>query len=160
MWRVEPICEVLTRQCGIKISPSGYYAFKRRGPSARDIRDAGLKDRIVAIWEGNFCCWGAKKVWHQLSREGEAVARCTVERLTREAGICGRVRGKLKRTTIASKGEATAKDLVKRNFWAPAPTCSGWLTSPMSPPGMAGVTLRLSPMSLPATSSAGQYLRK
>jgi putative transposase len=38
-------------------------------------------------------------VWLQLNREGIPVARCTVERLLREDGLTGAVRGKVKRTT-------------------------------------------------------------
>ena len=39
------------------------------------------------MWEGNLKVYGADKVWHQLTREGIAVARCTVERLMRRMGI-------------------------------------------------------------------------
>ncbi|MQA92963.1 MAG: IS3 family transposase, partial [Gemmatimonas sp.] len=44
--------------------------------------------------------YGARKVHKQLLREGVEVARCTVERLMREMGIAGVMRGKPKRTTI------------------------------------------------------------
>ncbi|WP_415834817.1 IS3 family transposase, partial [Kerstersia similis] len=42
-----------------------------------------------------------RKVWHQLQREGIAVARCTVERLMRRLGLQGVRRGKRVRTTMA-----------------------------------------------------------
>ena len=38
--------------------------------------------------------YGAPKVWAQLNREGIRVARCTVERLMRDLGLRGVVRGK------------------------------------------------------------------
>ena len=44
--------------------------------------------------------YGADKVWHQMNREGIAVARCTVERLMRSLGLRGVRRGKVVRTTI------------------------------------------------------------
>ena len=44
--------------------------------------------------------YGARKVWRQLQREGIGVARCTVERLMRQEGLKGVVRGETKRTTI------------------------------------------------------------
>jgi putative transposase len=53
--------------------------------------------------------------------DGEDVARCTTERLMRELGICGAVRGKVKRTAVAEAGRPCAKDLVKRDFNANAP---------------------------------------
>ena len=40
--------------CGaLELSPSGYYAWIRRGPSARARRDAQLLERIKAIWRAN-----------------------------------------------------------------------------------------------------------
>ena len=44
--------------------------------------------------------YGADKIWRQLKRDGIAVARCTVERLMRDLGIRGAVRGKRHITTI------------------------------------------------------------
>jgi hypothetical protein len=46
MWRVEPICEVLTKNYGVSASPSSYYAFKHRGKSARAVEDERLSVRI------------------------------------------------------------------------------------------------------------------
>lgn len=65
--------------------------------------------------------YGARKVWRQLNREGIGVARCTVERLMRELGICGALRGKTRRTTVPDASAKRAPDLVKRAFTAPAP---------------------------------------
>jgi putative transposase len=121
MWRVEPICDTLTKHYGVSVSPSSYYDFKRRPPSERAIRDARLKERIVVIYEGNYRCYGVRKIWHSLLNEGESVARCTVERLMRELELKGAVRGKVKRTTIAGAGAASITDLVKRDFSASAP---------------------------------------
>lgn len=84
MWRVEPICEVLTKHYGIKISASGYYALKNRPVSAREKRDSELKAKINDIWKENYCCWGVVKVWRALLNDGETVARCTVGRLMKE----------------------------------------------------------------------------
>jgi putative transposase len=112
---VEPICRVL------QVAPSGYYAAKRRPPSARARRDEALKAAIVAVFEANYRCYGARKVWRQLHREGIVVARCTVERLMRALGLNGLVRGKAKRTTITAVEAARPGDLVERNFRAPAP---------------------------------------
>lgn len=66
IWRVEPIGEVLTRQYGVKISPSGYYAFKSRPISRRAIRDEERKAKILDTWKENYSCWGVTKVWRAL----------------------------------------------------------------------------------------------
>jgi transposase InsO family protein len=118
---VEPICSVLP------IAPSTYYAQKaiEADPakrSARAIRDAGLCEEVERVWKENFGVYGVRKVWRQLSREGIGVARCTVERLMRQMGLQGAVRGRrFKRTTIVDETAARPLDLVQRNFTAVAP---------------------------------------
>ncbi|WP_051338716.1 IS3 family transposase [Streptomyces flavidovirens] len=79
-----------------KIAPSTYYAAKKRAatPSARQTRDAAFKELITQVHQANYRVYGARKVWRELHRQGHIVARCTVERLMRELGITGAVRGK------------------------------------------------------------------
>jgi len=117
---VEPICRVLTAH-GCSIDPSTYYRAAKRAPSARAVRDGELKDLIARVHRENFGVYGVRKVWRELNRRGEAVARCTVERLMREIGLSGAVRGKKIRTTISDPSAERAPDLVKRNFVAKAP---------------------------------------
>jgi len=115
---VEPICRVL------QVAPSTYYEVKRRerDPSARARRDAWLLDEIRRVHEASNGLYGARKVWWQLAREDIRVARCTVERLMREAGLEGVVRGgKRRRTTTPDGGAQRPPDLVERNFTAAAP---------------------------------------
>jgi putative transposase len=118
-WGVEPICAVLT-QHGLPVAPSTYYEHLHRTPTARDRRDAMLVNEIRRVHAANYSVYGARKVWLQLNREGIEVARCTVERLMKAAGLVGAVRGKVKRTTIADPAAERARDLVNRNF---APAC-------------------------------------
>ena len=89
---VEPICKVLP------IAPSTYHAHaaKRADPaklSTRAKRDAALQPEIARVFAENFAVYGARKVWRQLQREGEEVARCTVEWLMRAMGLEGVIRG-------------------------------------------------------------------
>ncbi|WP_148425101.1 IS3 family transposase, partial [Komagataeibacter europaeus] len=80
-----------------------------------------LCDDIRRVWNDNFCVYGARKVWHQLRREGLDVARCTVERLMRRMGLKGVIRGKGVRTTRPDPQRPCPQDLVQRQFHAPAP---------------------------------------
>ena len=114
-WGVEPVCEALAA------APSSYYAARRRPPSARRLRDERLKAEVLRVFEANYRAYGARKVWRQLNREGAAVARCTVERLMREMGLAGRVRGRRARTTVPGAAAARPADLVGRRFAAAAP---------------------------------------
>ncbi|WP_411572764.1 IS3 family transposase [Streptomyces pluripotens] len=119
---VEPICRTLTAH-DCQIAPSTYYAHKKRleTPSARSVRDEELKERIHEVYTSNYRVYGARKIWRELNRQGHAVARCTVERLMRELGIQGAVRGKRVITTIPGGQAERAPDLVDREFVAGAP---------------------------------------
>jgi len=117
---VEPICKQLP------IAPSTYYEHKSRqaDPSRlppRVQRDAELSGSIRRVWDENFRVYGARKVWRELRREGVPVARCTVERLMRRAGLCGVVRGRKKRTTIPAEIDQRPLDHVQRQFVASRP---------------------------------------
>ncbi|WP_429458928.1 IS3 family transposase [Paraburkholderia sp. JPY465] len=120
VYGVEPICRVLP------IAPSTYYTHvaRRANPDLvppRAQRDRMLKDEIRRAWEENFQVYGADKVWTQLKREGIVVARCTVERLMKQMGLRGVVRGKTVRTTVSDGSTPCPKDLVKRQFTAERP---------------------------------------
>jgi transposase InsO family protein len=121
VYGVEPICAVLP------IAPGTYYQHQRwrREPerrSARARRDAELRVEIRRVWDENFAVYGAEKVWRQLRREGLDVARCTVERLMREMGLRGAVRGRaFKVTTVADHAACRPSDLVERDFHAERP---------------------------------------
>jgi putative transposase len=112
---VEPICREL------QVAPSTYYAARRRRPSARRVRDEALKVKLRHVHAEHFGVYGARKLWRQLQREGIPVARCTVERLMRELGLSGVVRGKVRRTTVPDESVPRPADLVERNFRAPVP---------------------------------------
>ena len=117
---VEPICRQLP------IAPSTYYEQKTReaDPSKlpqRAVRDVELRERIERVWKEHFGVYGARKVWRQLIREDIRVARCTVERLMREMGLEGAVRGRKFKTTIADEAADRPADLVRRNFSADRP---------------------------------------
>jgi putative transposase len=117
---VQPICRVLAGH-GVAIAPGTYYAARRRPPSARDRRDAVLLAEITRVYKENGEVYGARKVWLQLHREGIGCARCTVERLMRQAGLAGVRRGRRTRTTIPADRAGWPPDLVNRDFHAAAP---------------------------------------
>jgi transposase InsO family protein len=135
---VEPICEVL------QIAPSAYRRYAARAKdssllSPRAQRDRQLQPKIEAVWNANLQVYGADKVWKQMNREGVRVARCTVERLMRSAGLRGASRGKVVRTTVSDPSTPCPLDRVNRQFKATRPnelwvsdftyvsTWQGWL---------------------------------
>lgn len=117
---VEPMCRIL------QIAPSTYYDRRAiaRDPdraSARAKSDAALSVKIDAAWQDNRKLYGARKIWHVLRREGEDVARCTVERLMRVLGIKGVLRGKKVITTNPDTSQPCPDDKVNRLFMADRP---------------------------------------
>ena len=126
---VEPICRTLSAH-GVPIAPSSYYAAKSRAPSARQVRDAALSVEIVRVFSDRNLgrgLAGARKVWRLLRRDSEVmarfgpIARCTVERLMKVAGLKGVRRGKRFITTKSDPSAVRPPDLVNRDFTAEAP---------------------------------------
>jgi putative transposase len=118
---IESICAV------VPIAPSTYFRHKARHTdptrrSARTQRDDALRIAIQRVWDEHQQVYGPRKVWRQLRREGHRVARCTVERLMRELGLRGAVRGRAwVTTTRADRAAERPADLVDRHFAATRP---------------------------------------
>lgn len=117
---VESICTAL------QVAPSAYrrHAARQRHPALlpqRAKRDALLLPEVRRVFDQNLQVYGADKVWRQLLREGLVVARCTVERLMRLAGLRGVRRGKSVRTTVPDTKAPCPLDRVNRQFEAQRP---------------------------------------
>ncbi|OKI23768.1 hypothetical protein A6A08_03125 [Nocardiopsis sp. TSRI0078] len=112
---VEPICDTL------QIAPSTYYAAKSRAPSLRSRTDEATTAKIRQVHADNYGVYGVRKVHAELNRQGHRVARCTVQRLMKQAGLRGISRTKGPRTTVGSTALDTRPDLVERAFTADAP---------------------------------------
>ena len=117
---VQPVLQAL-EGTPAQIAPSTYYATKTRPASARTTRDSELTALIKQIHAENYGVYGARKIWHELHRQGVPVARCTVERLMRAAGLRGLLRDKSPRTTRPAPETGRPGDLVKRDFTAAGP---------------------------------------
>ncbi len=91
-------------------------------PAALWPLQSGLSFDIKKVHQANSGVYGARKVHTALNREGTPVARCTVERLMRAAGLRGIRRDKTRRTTFGDGAQTPrAQDLVGRKFTAQAP---------------------------------------
>jgi len=104
----------------VRISPSGYYDWRDRNPSARTIANAKLTQRIRAIHQMSDATYGMPRIHAQLRDEAKIiVSRKRVARLMRQAGLRGvsRRRGYVV-TTNRHLRQRPAPDLVKRQFVA------------------------------------------
>jgi transposase InsO family protein len=105
----------VVRLCRIlEVSPSGFYAWTHRQPSARAVANAALTARIQAVHQRSRGTYGAPRVHAEL-RAMAPLGRKRVARLMQAAGLVGcRPRG-VRRTTT---GDPTTQvdDLVQRAF--------------------------------------------
>jgi putative transposase len=113
---VEPICRTLG------VSASAYYQRKTGQRSRRRVEDERLLGRIRKLHEANYYAYGYRRMWKAITRAGEPVARCRVQRLMRAHGIQGaKRRGKPWRTTRPDPRALRRPDLVQRDFTASRP---------------------------------------
>lgn len=120
VYGVESICAVLAEH-GIQIAPRTYRKARRRPPSARDISDAHLEHALRALSGTPEEMYGRRKMTRYLRRRGHHAAFCTVDRIMRELGMNGVVRGRRHRTTIPAKDGVRAGDRLNRDFEADTP---------------------------------------
>jgi putative transposase len=114
-WPVAAMCRA------IGLCERTYHARKSRAPSARAVRDEYLKAEIVWVFEANYRCYGARRIWLALTRDDIAIGRGRVERLMAAIGIAGVQRGKKRYTTVADANAPRPPDLVNRHFSAQRP---------------------------------------
>ena len=125
--RVESVCRVLTEH-GVQVAPRTYRSWKTSTPAARTVSDAHLIDALRATIGTPEGMYGRRKMTAYLRRQGYRVALCTVDRLMRDEGLSGIIRGRRHRTTIAGgKDSQRAPDLLDRDFTAAAPNRK-WVT--------------------------------
>jgi putative transposase len=113
--RVSTMCRLLG------VSPSGFWAWQGRGPSARSVADAGLTETITGIHARSRGTYGAPRVHAELAATGTACGRKRVARLMRAAGIAGVHRRRYHATTVRDPDATPAPDLLHRDFRSPGP---------------------------------------
>jgi transposase InsO family protein len=131
----------VTRLCRLLgVSPSGYYAWRCRGPSPRARRDAELTARIKQVYHTSRGVYGAPRVHAELTLgQGLVCGRKRVARLMRVAGLVGVHRRRYHGITRRDPRRPLFPDRVQRNFTPAAPdrlwvadltqhrTAEGWL---------------------------------
>jgi putative transposase len=105
----------------LKVSRSGYYAWKKRGPSARDIRDKELTEKLRTIHDEHDARLGVRRLHSELADVGERVSPKRVRRLARAANLHSCHPRPYKATTQQGKDRAGLVDLCGRDFTATQP---------------------------------------
>jgi putative transposase len=113
---VVTLCRVLG------VSPSGYWAWRKRQPSPRARADERLTRRIWAIHQASRGTYGVPRIHAELVSTGTCCGRKRIARLMRAAGLSGCHRRRRRvRTTRRDPLTQPAPDLVQRHFAATAP---------------------------------------
>jgi len=71
------------------VSAAGFYAWKRRAPSARAVEDERLEHQIRQVHQDSRQTYGSPRVHQALRQQGQAVGKRRIERIMRERGIRG-----------------------------------------------------------------------
>jgi len=134
--RVVLMCRVLD------VCRSGYYAWLKRTPSARALRNERLQVEVRAIHRQSRGTYGSPRICEELRERGERVSRKRIACLMRLEGIQGKKRKRVRRTTDSSHSQLIAQNLLERRFsvqsvegidrvWVSdityVPTREGWL---------------------------------
>ncbi len=104
---IRQLCEVLA------VTRSGYYAWRQGRPSARELANRMLSQKIQRVHEDNKGRYGSPRVTWQLRREGHWCNHKRVERLMRQQGIRGCSSRKCRvRTTDSEHDQPVAANLL------------------------------------------------
>lgn len=100
------------------VSPSGYYAWRTRNTSARDIEDVVLTELITGFFQTLAGNPGVRRIRAELAAAGRRVGHKRVWRLMRAAGLRGRHPRPWRATTVPGEKPVPAPDLIGRVFTA------------------------------------------
>lgn len=114
-WKIATQCRVL------KVSTSGYYAWRKRPAPNRVVADEAIGDAIEIHFERSRCTYGRPRLQAELRDCGIQASDKRVARIMKERCIQGASRRKGFVTTIRDRDARPAPDLVDRKFTAEAP---------------------------------------
>lgn len=111
----------------LQVSPSGYYAWSTRAPSARATENERLLERIREIHDDSGGVIGAPRMHEDLVGEGVSASLNRIARLMSAQGIQGWPRKKRKRLGRPNVRPTGIENHLERDFTALEPE-SKWVT--------------------------------
>jgi len=118
----------VTRMCkALNVSPSGFYAWRSRPVSAREMANRELVKKIETVYYDSYETYGSPRVYHELKCQDVACSENRVARLMRLRGLRAKQVRRYKSTTKRNKRHPVAPNLLKRDFRANRPDHK-WLT--------------------------------
>jgi putative transposase len=109
VFRMKRMCIVL------KVSRSGYYAWRKRRPSRREEANVGLLEHIRKIHRVSRNTYGSPRITDVLNEQGIVCGKNRVARIMRDSGICVKIKRRFRKTTDSGHGYPVAPNLLIEN---------------------------------------------
>lgn len=118
----------LTELCeALAVSRSGYYAWRERQPSLRQVANARLLEEIQELRRGAEVAYGSPRMTVELQSRGHACSENRVARLMRRHGLCAQARRRfVPCTTDSNHDQPIAPNLLAQRA-APTGPNQVWL---------------------------------
>lgn len=114
-FRVRAMCGVM------RVSPSGYYGWRSRGPSTREQARTALDTQVAAAFAAEKGRAGSPRVLRRLKTLGSRAGRHQVAHSLRRQGLRAKGARKYKATTNSNHGLPVAPNLLQQDFSAMRP---------------------------------------
>ena len=115
-FRLQKMCKAL------KLSRSGYYAWRRRGSSQRELENEKLLKEIKLVHEQSRKIYGSPRITAELKSKNIKCSKNRIARLMRRNKIRSKIQRKYKVATTYSKHRfSVAANLLGQNFHSEKP---------------------------------------
>ena len=110
-YEIQMMCRVL------KVSRSGYYAWRKRGASDREAEEQRIVKRIRQLQGTRKSSYGSPRITEELRHEGYRVGENRIARIMRDHGIVAQM-PRAFRVTIQAGQKPPSQCLLKQDFQA------------------------------------------
>jgi putative transposase len=121
----------IVRMCEtLDVSKSGYYKWRNKEPSPRELRSARIRETVRQFHEDSHEIYGSYKIAELMREKNQVESACrnTVAKAMREMGLRSRIRKKFTpTTTVVDPSKIPAPNLLDRDFSPETPN-SKWVT--------------------------------
>ena len=111
------LCKVM------QVSRSGYYHWKRRGPSAREQERAQLIPRVRGLHQKSKATYGSRRMAQELKALGFRCGKHEAGALINLAGVAAKQRKRFKTTTDSNHQLPVTPNLLNCRFSVASPDC-------------------------------------